>query len=163
MYCPNCSNKISLDQRFCRACGLGLEKIAQSLAEQLPTRFDEELLAKKNRLEKLGVTALSIFGLGVLGFFVYMVGYKLMLSQGKFLAALAMIGLCVILGSGLLSVVLFAKAKEVEEESSKRRLGPAEATLPADTAKLLEEKHLEPVPSVAERTTELLRAEKTSR
>jgi len=38
----------------------GLEKIAQSLAEQLPTQLDENLLARKNRLERLGVIALSI-------------------------------------------------------------------------------------------------------
>jgi zinc-ribbon domain len=161
MYCPNCGTKISFDQKFCRACGLGLEKIAQSLAEQLPTQLDENLLAKKNRLERLGVTALSIFGVGLFGLLVYLVGYKLMISQGKLLAGLGVIGFIVLIASGLLSVVLFAKANEVQEESSKRRLQrPEEKSLPADTAKLLPEGHLEPIPSVTERTTELLRTEK---
>lgn len=161
MFCPNCGTNISFDQKFCRACGLGLEKIAQSLGEQLPTQLEENLLAKKNRLERLGVTALSIFGLGFFGLLVYLVGYKLMISQGKILAALGVLGIIVLIASGLLSVILFAKANEVQEEASKRRLKPAEEkSLPTNTAKLLEEGYFEPIPSVTERTTELLRAEK---
>lgn len=163
MYCPTCSTKISLDQKFCRSCGLGLEKIAQSVSEQLPTKLDENLRDRKNKLERLGVTALSIFGVGVLGLFIYIVGYKLMLSQGKILAALGILGLIVILGSGLLSVLLFAKAKEVEEAATRRRLEePAEIPEAASTSKLLPESHLKPMPSVTDRTTELLLREKKS-
>jgi uncharacterized membrane protein YvbJ len=163
MYCPNCGTKISLDQKFCRSCGLGLEKIAQSLTEQHHTRLDESLQERKNRLERLGVTALSIFGVGVLGLFLYMVGYKLMLAQGKILAALGLLALIVILGCGLLSVILFAKAKEVEKAATKRRLQQSKEMPEAEaTAKLLPESYLEPAPSVTERTTELLFAEKKS-
>lgn len=157
MYCPNCGTNTSLDQKFCRSCGLGLEKIALSLAEQRPTKLDENLKERKNRLEQLGVIALSIFGVGVLSLFLYMVGSKLMLSQGKLVAALAVLGLIIILGSGLLSVLLFAKATEVEEAGNKRRLQTPDVD---QTGKLLEEGHLEPVPSVTESTTELLFAEK---
>jgi uncharacterized membrane protein YvbJ len=161
MFCPNCGTNISFDQKFCRACGLGLEKVAQSLAEQLPTQLEDNLLAKKDRLEKLGVTALSIFGLGVFGLLVYLVGYKLLISQGKILAALGILGIIVLIASGLLSVILFAKANEVQEEASKRRLKPDEKSLPTNTAKLLEDgEQLDPVASVTERTTELLRIEK---
>lgn len=162
MYCPNCSEKISLDQKFCRTCGLGLEKIAQSLAEQLPTQLSDDLLAKKNRLERLGVAALSVFGLSLLSLLIYMVGYKL-IAQGRILAALGIIGLIVIVGSGLLSVILFAQANEMKEESNKRRLEKSEEpSLRAHTAKLLQENRLEPVPSITEHTTELLRTDKRS-
>ena len=36
MFCPHCGKENSIEQRFCRSCGLSLEKTAQSLAEQRP-------------------------------------------------------------------------------------------------------------------------------
>ena len=160
MYCPNCGTKTSPDQNFCRACGLGLEKIALSLTEQLPARVEPSLLARKERLEKLGIGALSVFGLGVLSFLLYSIGHKLMLSQGNLIAGLAIIGFVIMLACGLTSVVLFAKAKELGEEATKRR---PQQDLPKGTditKELLTEGHFEPVPTVTERTTELLVAEK---
>ena len=161
MYCPNCSTKVSLDQKFCRACGLGLEKIVESLSEQLPAKIDESLVAQKNKLERAGMIALSIFGLGLFGLLLYLVGYKLMLSQGKIIAALGIIGFMVFIGCGLLSVILFAKANEVKEAANKRQVqGPDELHQPSPATNLLPEGQLEPVPSVTENTTELLFAEK---
>ena len=163
MYCPNCSTKISPEQKFCRACGLGLEKIVQSLGEQLPTKLDETLLARKNKLERLGMTALTIFGLGVFGLLLYGVGYKLMLTQGKILAGLGIIGLIVLVASGLGSVILFAKANELKEASGKAQLQkPNELQVSQSTANLLTEAQLQPVPTVTERTTELLFAERNN-
>jgi hypothetical protein len=161
MYCPNCGNKNSAGQKFCRTCGLALETIAQSLAEQLPSKLDESLQERKERLEKLGVAALSVFGLGLLSFILYGVFYKLMMTQGKILAGLAMLGLIVMLGCGLLSVILFARANELKEASAKRRvIEPAELPPGEPTRELLPEAPPEPVFSVVERTTERLFAEK---
>lgn len=161
MYCPNCGFKSSPDQKFCRSCGLSLEKSAQSLAEQLPTRLDESLEERKNRLERLGVGALSVFGLGVLGFILYNVFYKLMITQGKIMAGLGLLAFVVIIGCGLLSVILFAKAKEVEEARAKRPLPqPAELEQSEATKRLLPDADLNPLQSVTEHTTELLFAEK---
>lgn len=158
MYCPNCGTKTSIDQNFCRACGLGLEKIALSLTEQLPARVDQSLQARKDRLEKMGVAALSVFGLGLLSFLLYSIGYKLMITQGNIVAGLAMIGFVIMIACGLTSVVLFARAKELGEEATKRQPQP-ELSNPT-TKELLSEGHFEPVPTVTERTTELLVAEK---
>ena len=160
MYCPNCGKQTATDQKFCRACGLGLEKIAQSLGEQLPARVDQSLVARQERLEKFGVGALSVFGLGLLGFLLYLIGQKLVVSQGSLLAILAMVGLVIMLGCGLLSVILFARAKELKEEASKRQLQPNANEVAGSTKELLPEGRFEPVPSVTDRTTELLFAEK---
>jgi hypothetical protein len=158
MYCPNCGAKTSTEQKFCRSCGLGLEKIALSLTEQLPTRVDENLISQKERLERLGVAALSVFGAGVLGLILYGIVYKIMITQGKLLAGLAFLGLFIILGCGLLSTILFAKAKEAEKVAGKRQISDANVA-PAPTKELLSEGNFEPVPSVTDRTTELLTVE----
>lgn len=151
MYCPNCGNKNSEDQNFCRTCGLGLEKIAQSLTEQLPTVAVRSLQERKDRLERLGVASLSIFGMGIISFFLYNIFSKLLISQGVVVASLAVLAAIVFMGSGLASVILFAKAKELKEAAGKRQLELSSEP----TGKLLES-HEQPVFSVVDRTTNLL-------
>jgi len=158
MFCPNCGTKTSIDQNFCRACGLGLEKIALSLTEQLPTKPNRSLQEQKERFEKLGVAALSVFGLGLFSFLVYAVGYKFLTSDAGLLAKLAVVGLIIMMACGLASVVLFAKANEVGQEATKRK--PEELPSTESTKELLTEGHFEPVPTVTDRTTELLTVEK---
>jgi hypothetical protein len=152
MYCPNCGNKNAEDQSFCRSCGLGLEKIALSLTEQLPTVAVQSLQERKEKLERLGVASLSVFGLGIFGFLLYSIFSKLLLSQGLLVAVLAVLGAIIFLGSGLASVILFAKAKELKEAAGKRQLEPSSAS--ADTCKLLETRQ-QPF-SITDRTTNLL-------
>lgn len=162
MFCPNCGAKTSVEQKFCRACGLGLEKIALSLTEQLPTRTDASLpsSSEKERLERWGMAALSVFGAGILGLLLFFIVYKMMYTQGKILNGLALLGLMIMGACGLISVILFAKAQEAGE-AARRRIQPKDApVLPAPTKELLTEGHLEPVPSVTDRTTDLLYAEK---
>ena len=163
MFCPNCGTKTSIDQNFCRACGLGLEKIALTLDEQLPARVDVSLQQQKERFEKLGVAALSVFGLGVLSLIVYGVVYKLMVSGGNILTGLAALGFIIMIACGLASVVLFAKANEAGEAATKRKLQQNLAAGNESTKELLTEGHFEPVPSVTDRTTELLAVEKSDR
>ena len=57
MFCPICSTKVSVDQKFCRSCGFGLEKTVQSVSEQHPTDLARNLEEQKNKLERLGVIA----------------------------------------------------------------------------------------------------------
>jgi len=162
MYCPNCGNQNSAGQKFCRSCGLGLQKVAQTLSEQLPTKLDLSLQQKKERFEKLGVAALSIFGAGLAIPILYSIIYKVMWTQGRIATGLGMLALLLVLASGLLSVILFAKANEVKEAAAKRPLSDQPELHPqADTRELLEHSAPEtPVFSVADRTTELLFAGK---
>lgn len=161
MYCPNCGNKTSAEQKFCRSCGLGLEKIAQSLVEQLPTKLDESLQERKNKIERLGVAALSSFGVGVLSLILYGIVYRVILVQGRVLEGVGLLAVIALVACGLLSVYLFAKADEIKEAKTKRWAEqPQELPEKDTTAKLLPEGYLEPLPSVTERTTESLFAEK---
>ena len=158
MFCPNCGTKTSIDQNFCRACGLGLEKIAVSLTEQLPTKPNLSLQQQKERFEKLGLAALSVFGLGILGLVIYLVANSLMTSDASILVKLGVVGFVIMMACGLASVILFAKAKEVGEEAAKRK--PQDLASTESTKELLTEGHFEPVPTVTDRTTELLTVEK---
>lgn len=151
MYCPNCGNKNAEGQNFCRSCGLGLEKIAQSLTEQLPTGAVKTLQERKDRLERLGMTSLSIFGLGIVGFLLYNIFVKLLPTYGPLVATLAVLAAIIFIGSGLASVILFAKAKELNEAGGKR---PIELS-GEPTGKLLESRE-QPAFSIADRTTNLL-------
>jgi len=161
MYCPNCGNKTSADQKFCRSCGLGLQKIAQSLSDQLPTRLDKSLQQRKEKFEKLGVAALSIFGAGVSIPILYSIFYKMMWTQGKVLAGLGLLALILVMACGLLSTILFAKANELKETpANPNPPKPLEMNPTEDTKELLSEGAPQPAFSVAERTTELLLEEK---
>ena len=162
MYCPNCGNQNSADQKFCRSCGLGLQKVAETLSDQLPTKLGLSLQQKKERYEKFGVLALSIFGAGLAAPILYSIIYTTMWTQGNIAKGLGMLALFLVLACGLLSVVLFAKANEVKETPARRSL-PDQPELPkqADTRELPE--HSAPAPpdfSVVDRTTELLFAGK---
>jgi hypothetical protein len=134
---------------------LSLEKTALSLSEQLPVKVDESVQAQKERLEKLGVAALTVFGIGVLGLLLFLLGQRL-LDKG-IVGILAMVGALILIVCGLGSVILFATAKDLDKKSSKRR----QQNLSGETTKeLLPEGHFERVPTVTERTTELLAVDK---
>lgn len=160
MYCPNCGKQTSIDQNFCRACGLSLEKTALSLSEQLPVKVDESLQAQKERLEKFGVAMLSVFAVCVLTLLLFLLGQKL-IAKGL-PGILAMIGALIIIVCGLGSVILFARAKELDEKSSKRRQQNLSSGS-EPTKELLTEGQFEPVPTVTERTTELLAVDKRTK
>ena len=151
MYCPNCGNKNADDQNFCRSCGLSLEKIAESLSEQLPTVAVRSLQERKDKLERLGLTSLSIFGLGIVGFLLYNIFFKLLPTNGPLIATLAVLVAAIFIASGLASVILFAKAKELKEAAGKREIGP-----PGESTGKLLDSHEQPAFSIADRTTNLL-------
>ncbi len=146
MFCPNCGSKNSTNQKFCRSCGLSLEKTAQTLVEQLPTKLNENLEKRKDKLERLGVIALSGFGVVGAGFLFYLIIFKMMLAEGKILAGLALLTLII---CGLLAVVFFNYANSLKDTAMKNRLQqPTELPQEETSAKLLYEPNFEPIPSV---------------
>ena len=158
MFCPNCGSKNSTQQKFCRSCGLSLEKSAQSLVEQIPAKIDQPLERRKEKLERFGFIALSCLGVVGAGALFYMIIFNMMLAQGKILGGLALMTIII---CGLLAVFFFNYARFLKETAVKNRLQPPEEMPEYETpAKLLNDSYLEPIPSVTERTTELLYVER---
>jgi hypothetical protein len=159
MYCPNCGKATSIEQKFCRSCGLSLEKTAQSLAEQLAANDLDKTLREKQRIVERWIkiaagSAISIVTLAVL----WGVIYDLILIKGKVLTGLGFLGFIL----GLISFVLLVLYRESLLKKSASRLPAQTSPLPQaeNNQKPLPEASVEPLTGVTERTTELLKAGK---
>jgi hypothetical protein len=160
MYCPNCARENSAEQKFCRACGLSLEGVVELLSEQLPGTTNDKNLSERQRkvdlwARILGASMISLLVLTVLSY----ISYQLFVLQDDLLPGLVVIVLIL----GFLAFGLLMFYRDYLAKASKRTL-PEPASLPAqDTGKLLPEPSFEPIPSVTERTTDLLTVERSER
>src|ERR1044072_8074605 len=160
MYCPNCAKENSVEQKFCRSCGLSLEGVVELLSEQLPGMNTEKNIGERQRKVELWATILgsSMISLLVLTVLSYII-YQLIVLQDDLLQGLVVIVLIV----GFLAFALLLVYREYLKNSSKQTLRQP-ASLPArKTGELLPEPSFEPIRSVTERTTDLLSAEKKER
>jgi uncharacterized membrane protein YvbJ len=157
MFCPNCGANNSTEQKFCRSCGLNLEKSAESLIEQIPNAQNAELLKQTQQIEKFGNFAFGGFGIVLLtaiAAIIYVIFTKMILSGTNVLAGILFVSFIIF---GVLTVIYILFNQFLEEK--KARTNPSltgELTAAKSTGKLLEEKPFEPVPSVTENSTELL-------
>jgi hypothetical protein len=165
MFCPNCGSNNSGKENYCRSCGLSLEKVTLVLSEQVPSQMSANLRSQKERFEKLGMAALSVFGLGLVGLLLYLIVYKTMIAGGRFWEGLAMLGVMILMSFGLIAVYLFAKANDVGKGHLPVENDDDVETikLAASTRELLPESRFEPIPSIVEETTELLKSERKPR
>jgi len=157
MYCPNCGKTNSAEQRFCRSCGLSLEKVVQSLSEQLSAAdFDKTLLEQQRKLQRwITIIAGSTISI-VVGGVMWGIIYEIMIVKGEVLVGSAFLAF-------LIGLVLFALLNIYKESlvktSGKRRTTQPRLTQEGENAKLLPETYFEPISSATEHTTELLMVE----
>ena len=168
MFCPNCGTKTEEGQKYCRACGLSVEKLAGLISEQLPAGALErstpeevaQLLRRKRKVERLlaglGLTGGAGFILAIMAAVVFgvIIGKGEPVKGGIILSfiILGVVALCLVFYRE--SVLNSLAARGVTDEAAKQLEGGAA------TSKLLTESRFEPVPSVTDRTTELLAAER---
>lgn len=164
MFCPNCGANNSTEQKFCRSCGLNLEKTAETLLEQIPSAENSKLLKRERNLEKFGNIAFGGFGIVLLiavCAIIYLIITKVILSGNSVFGGIMLIAFIVFAALALTYVALNEDLKE-----RKQKAIPAlknELSGKKETGKLLEEKLFEPVLSVTENTTDLLYVEKQTR
>jgi uncharacterized membrane protein YvbJ len=164
MFCPNCGANNQAEQKFCRSCGLNLEKSAASLLEQIPDAQNTDLIKQTQLVERFGNFALGGFGLVLLagiGTIIYFIFSKMILTGANVLAGILLILFLIFAVLSLIFVFFNESAKD-----KKYRTNPAllnESNEAKDGAKLLGEKHFAPVVSVTENSTELLFIENETR
>lgn len=158
MFCPHCGKVNAAEQKFCRSCGLSLEKVAQFLAEQLPAaEINKHLQDRQRQIERwISILLGSTFAIFV-GAVLWGLVYQIIIIKGEVLGGLIFLAIFVGFVTALLLVVY---RESLREAATKRQLSQTTLPLTEHTAKLLPESDLEPIPSVTESTTELLFAEK---
>ena len=161
MHCPNCGHKISAEQKFCRGCGMSLEKVVQLLGELSPAVRQSAQGAREQQLKRLAERAGTalLAGAGAVFFLAvcWAIILKIIIRKGEWLEGGMFLALLIALVGGGLLLSYSASARK-----SALALAPEPPALQPDehTARLLSEPPLEPVPSVTERTTELLTVER---
>lgn len=155
MFCPNCAAPNADEHSYCRRCGLKLDAIAKTVAEQFPSEEYAELTKRIHRFEKIGVFSLSVAA--IIAFSMLIVKtfeYKVILFGPNFLFYAA-IAACVVFA--LFSVYCFNYKEFINFDKLNPRLPAPEKDVieKFTTSKLIEERRFEPA-SVTEHSTELL-------
>ncbi|MDT4966529.1 MAG: hypothetical protein QOJ64_1266 [Acidobacteriota bacterium] len=108
MYCPKCGKENDGEQRFCRACGLGLRSISDALASELSTPGTTEMAIQSAPALQSNWRNPLLFGffLLTLGLTIIILGKKVFGEQlvadiGTFLSVLG-IGFLIYKGISLL-------------------------------------------------------------
>jgi hypothetical protein len=151
MHCPNCGAESSAKQKFCRACGLSLERFAQLLAELLSDGEDENVARARQRLRQLE-KALKIAGwtagsaLGILFAFVGVFMMTQVSVPGGIVVSLFGVGV-------IATMLVWCYHSSLNNQASGRF--PSQPTLPSAeiTNKLLSEDQSRIAMSVTEQTT----------
>jgi hypothetical protein len=145
MFCPNCGNENSSEQRFCRLCGLRLEVISQAIQQELQASNIPVVRTSSLNIRSLLMTAWHYgFFLLLLGGIIISIGKKVVGEQliADIGTIMSLIGLAFLVGRGmlLLNAQGFHPARNVPKAETTTKLNP-----------LLEAK--EAPPSVTEFTT----------
>ena len=159
MFCPNCGANNSTEQKFCRSCGLNLEKSAESLVEQMPSAQSANLLRHEKAIQRFGNFALGGLSIiGIIGIFILLrfLVQKLIIPGTNVFAAVLLISFFVFAILSLVFVILNESLKEKKAKVTPTL--PNELSESRNTGKLLEDKPFEPAASVVENSTELIYA-----
>ena len=144
MHCPNCGSVALIEQKFCRACGFGLEKVALLIAERAP---DENFKSASDSGEELPKGLRHWFSL----FITLFLSFSVYLGASGNISVFGMVCFIVLL-LGVLAV-----GAHIDFESD--RLGKRESSQPSSSISAPTTKKLTPQPglemnaSVTEQTT----------
>lgn len=157
MHCPNCGKPATTDQQFCRSCGMALDSVVKLVAEHSSLPAPSQAKIEKAKLEQVIVqrmfTSIKI-GMIVMGLSIVMIVLNKSFDFGKMFG---LVSLLLLLGGtgwatfGVLNAM--RPGANLPERPARQSLGESEQKqLPTNPIP-------EALPSVTERTTELLSTE----
>ena len=165
MHCPNCGNESSLKQNFCRKCGFDLVAVSELIRGKQPTE-PTEVARKLDRAEHEAMVVRHMFrwigwGIMVLGIGVLMLVVNKSFDLGKLFGLASSLFLLGGVGMALYGIIS-AIGKGVSP--SLKVTDAEQRELDAPTTQQLEGGAIPvPIPSVTERTTELIGKKSNSR
>lgn len=159
MYCPNCGKENSTEQKFCRSCGLSLEKSVQSLAEQLPAAAPADRIGDRRKLVENTLVAIGgTAGTAAMVFLVWKAITGVILGRGEVLFGFVLIAF--LLAAAVALVLVFYREFYLKDPAPVRTSPPLPT--PDAATRQLTDPYFEPVPTVTEPTTNLLSVDKKS-
>jgi hypothetical protein len=160
MHCPRCGTNATIGQQFCRSCGLNLEKVAELLGNEPaePASLIDErarLRERQRKFEQWGrIAGLVTFGMILLTLVV--IAFSAMILKGGAIVIPGLLLILLAIGAGVMGLSqTYSKSLKAKLEEK-----PLPRTGSDETRKL--EMYREPVPTVTDRTTELLAPAKSA-
>lgn len=160
MHCPNCGTTATSEQQFCRACGMSLETVGKLVAQHSATPAETQNKLAKAELEHALVQQMFsrlIWGSIILGIGVVMLVVNKNFDIGRWfnlLSSLVMLSGIAVGGVGLFDAMM--KGARLSGGKSAKQMGPG-----TDTQSLPANPIPHELPSVTERTTQLIGVEES--
>ena len=157
MHCPNCGKPATSDQQFCRACGMSLETVGKLVAKHKGSPV--AIQAKLDRAEAEKVVVRSMFNWMMWGMLLVGIGVVMILINKSFpignwfrlLSSLLVIGGMGVATGGVLNAIRRGTLPSRREAN--------QLAVPPDTKELPTHPIPAELPSVTERTTQLIAVE----
>ncbi len=153
MFCPNCGNQAAADQKFCRSCGMNLQKVAAALAEHLAEFGTGQSGIESAKNLRHQAVQRVMWGAAVMfaGIAVSIIG-KMIIHNEEVSGAGALFSV-----TGMFLTFYFILSAVYKFASAERHLPPEGKLLGAKTtAQLASNRSADVTPSITERTTDLL-------
>ena len=160
IFCPNCSSKNSIEQNFCRFCGLDLTEASESLSAQLAYKKNARQLKQLQLIKKLNdfaLTGLIITIMSGIGILIHALVNQVLFPGWK---VLPVIMVAFTIFDFVTRKIRRRKIREISEGNKKEK---ADAISGRETAKLLEEKPFVPAAGVMKDSAEILFAERETK
>jgi hypothetical protein len=163
MLCPNCGTQTTMEQKFCRSCGMNLEPVSKVLAAHFAQSGGTEARAVEDERrarddERRAVSRMSrdlLLGVAVVFAAILLVSSVGLPALGLAYKLLALV--TILLGALISTQAVLPALRSLGRRRRAARLEALEGG--KATGPLLHESTIEPVPSVTERTTDLLGVE----